>query len=413
MQDDSEREWTSETVFRADSSGIVDIASQAPIRGGYTGVSPMGIFWSMKLTREHADGRTSFAKTDIAPNSVQLSAHAAGEPVTAATVTRNFIAPGTVTRDLKIPMPAENPESHSQTAVNTHSTVGRLFIPPGGGPHPVVIVLSGSGGGFDIDKAAVLSRHGFATFALSYFGTPPLPAWLHRIPLEYFEAALGWLGSQPELDANRIGIFAISRGAELALLLGATFPEKIRALVACAPSSVVWAAGGAEKATGEIIPSWTHGENEIPFAPLPLKRFLWRSAFPVALLKRPVMFVKLFRRALRNREAVERAAIRIENITAPILLVSGGDDHLWPAAEMAEALMARAKKQNRTQKLEHLNYPAAGHMLRYPYLPTTSRHSRHPHLRNARFSFGGSAEGDAAAQADYWPRAIAFLRAHL
>jgi dienelactone hydrolase len=411
--DDSEREWRSETVFRADTSGIVDIATESPIRGGYIGASPMGIFWSMKLCCEHADGRTSFAKTDVAPNIAQLSARTAGKSVASATVTRNFIAPGTITRDLKISMPFENPESHSQPAADTHATIGRLFIPPGDGRHPVVIVLSGSGGGFDLDKAGVLSRHGFATFALSYFGAPPLPSWLHRIPLEYFERALLWLGSQPELDPNRIGIFAISRGAELALLLGATFSEKIRAVVACAPSSVAWAAGGADKSTGEIISSWTHGGNAIPFAPLPLRSFLWRSALPVAVWKRPVMFVNLFRAALKNREAIERAAIPIENIAAAVLLVSGGDDHLWPAAEMAEALMARAKKRNRAPKLEHLNYPAAGHMLRYPFLPTTSRCSRNPHLRNARFSFGGSAEADAAAQADYWPRAIAFLRTHL
>jgi dienelactone hydrolase len=411
--DDSDREWASETVFRANATGAVDVASQCPVSGSSSVVSAMGIFWSMKLTEAHADGRATFAKATIAPNIVRLDAMMAGKPIATATLTRDFITPGTITRDLKIPIPTATSELPARTSAVTESTVGRLFIPPGEGPHPVVIVLSGSGGGFDIDKAAVLSRHGFATLALSYFGTPPLPSWLHRIPLEYFEAALGWLGAQPELDADRTGIFAISRGAELALLLAAKFPQKFHAVVACAPSSVVWAAGGAEKSTGEIIPSWTHGENPIPFAPLPLNSFIWRSAFPVAVLKRPVMFVNLFHAALKNRSAVERAAIPIEKIQASILLVSGGDDHLWPATQMAEALIARAKKLNRTPTLEHLSYPDAGHMLRYPYLPTASRDSRNPHLRNARFSFGGSAEADAAAQADYWPRAIAFLRAHL
>jgi hypothetical protein len=52
-------------------------------------------------------------------------------------------------------------------------------------------------------------------------------------------------------------------------------------------------------------------------------------------------------------------------------------------------------------------------MLRYPFLPTTARESRNPHLRNAKFSYGGTPEADAAAQADSWPRAIAFLQAHL
>jgi hypothetical protein len=49
-------------------------------------------------------------------------------------------------------------------------------------------------------------------------------------------------------------------------------------------------------------------------------------------------------------------------------------------------------------------------MLRYPYLPTTARDSRNLHLRNARYSFGGTAPADAEAQADSWQRAVAFLK---
>jgi hypothetical protein len=178
------------------------------------------------------------------------------------------------------------------------------------------VILSGTGGGFDLDKAAVLSRHGFATLALAYFGISPLPTWLHRIPLEYFQAALGWLRAQPEIDAQRIGVLGISRGAELALLLGAKFPE-IHAVAAYAPSSVAWAAGGRDKATGEIIPSWTWQGSPVPFAPLPLRGFMWSSAIPVAVLRRPVMFRNLFRAGLRNREAIERASIPVERMRGP------------------------------------------------------------------------------------------------
>ena len=276
----------------------------------------------------------------------------------------------------------------------------------------MVIVLSGSGGGFDLDKAAVLSRHGFATLALAYFGIAPLPTWLHRIPLEYFEAALAWLYVQPEIDSQRVGILGVSRGAELALLLGSTFPQ-IRAIVAYAPSSVAWAASGRDKSTGEIIPCWTWRGKPVPFAPLPLRGFMWRSAFPVVALKRPVMFRNLFRAGLRNREAVERAAIPVEKIRGPILLISGGDDHLWPAAQMSEAIIARLKRNGRAHAAEHLHFAHAGHMLRYPHLPVTARDSRNKHLRGARFSFGGTPSADAEAQTQAWHRAIAFLRANL
>ena len=404
-RDDAGNDWRSAATIRAGADGAVDLARDRPLRGSYAEVSAMGLFWSMAVAAEPFDGRTVFAKDSTEPSIVQLEAHTGGRLIASTTVVRKFCADGTMARDLSVPNP-------SDADPGAQTTVGRLFIPAGAGPHPVVMVLSGSGGGFDIDKAAVLSRHGFATFALSYFGVPPLPSWLHRVPLEYFESALAWLRAQPEVDASRVGIFAISRGSEAALLLASRF-DFIRSVVAWAPSSTAWAAGGEDKETRETIPCWTWRGEALPFAPLPLKRFMWTSAFPVAALKRPVMFVSLFRAALKNRSAVERAAIPIEKVSGPVLLVSGGDDHLWPATEMAEALVARAKRGGSAHFVEHLNFPRAGHMLRYPWLPTTSRFSRNKHLRGARFSFGGEASADAEAQSAAWRRSIEFLRESL
>jgi dienelactone hydrolase len=412
-EDDQGRRWSSLGRFRADSAGVIDTSQHESLGGGYLGVAPMGLFWSMESAAASADGNSGFAKSSTAPDGVEFEAVLDDGVIARGSLTRNFLAPGTATRDLKIPSEAEGAGAGSGSAAGAgEATVGRLFIPPGRGPHPVVIVLSGSGGGFDLDKAAVLSRHGFATLALAYFGIAPLPTWLHRIPLEYFEAALSWLFAQPEIDSERVGILGVSRGAELALLLGSTFPQ-IHAIVAYAPSSVAWAASGRDKVTGEIIPCWTWRGKPVPFAPLPLRGFMWRSAFPVVALKRPVMFRNLFRAGLRNREAVERAAIPVEKIRGPILLISSGDDHLWPAAEMSEAIVARLKRKGNAHAAEHLHFADAGHMLRYPHLPVTARDSRNKHLRGARFSFGGTPSADAEAQTQAWRRAIGFLRANL
>jgi dienelactone hydrolase len=409
-EDDQGRRWSSRGRFRADSAGVIDASVGESLGGSYIGVAPMGLFWSMESAAASADGNSSFAKNNSLPDRVDFEAVLHGRVIARASLARNFLAPGTVTRDLKIPSEAEGAGAGSGTG---ETTVGRLFIPPGRGPHPVVIVLSGSGGGFDLDKAAVLSRHGFATLALAYFGIAPLPTWLHRIPLEYFEAALTWLVAQAEIDSGRVGILGVSRGAELALLLGSRFPQ-VRAIVAYAPSSVAWAASGRDKDTGEIIPCWTWRGKPVPFAPLPLRGFMWRSAFPVVALKRPVMFRNLFRAGLRNREAVERAAIPVGKIRGPILLISGGDDHLWPAAEMSDAILARLQRNGGAlAPAEHLHFAHAGHMLRYPHLPVTARDSRNKHLRGARFSFGGTPAADAEAQAQAWSRAIAFLHANL
>jgi dienelactone hydrolase len=402
-EDDDKRVWSSHATLAANPSGIVDVTSQQPLGGTYRGVSPMGLFWSMNLEGAEENGRATFAKKNVTANKVTVEIRSAAGLITATHFERDCLAPGTETRDLHVP---------GEPDTNSIHTVGRLFLPPGakaGDRLPVVTVLSGSGGGFDLDKAALIARHGFAAFALAYFGTPPLPTWLHHIPLEYFEAAFGWLSAQPEIDAQRLGLLAVSRGAELALLLGSRFPQ-IRAVVAYAPSSVVWAAGGRDKETGELPTSWTHGGKAIPFVPLPLRHFIFRSAIPVALLKRPVMFRDLFRAGLQNSRAAAAAAIPVERIHGPLMLISSGDDHLWPAKEMSEAIVARLKKHGFAHRVEHLHYPDAGHMLRYPYLPTTARASRNPHLRNARYSFGGTAPADAEAQADSWQRAVAFLK---
>jgi len=406
-EDDDGRCWRSHAQFRADESGSVDTAAQDSRGGTYNGASAMGLLWSMRLDDLHANDHSTFAKNGVLPNRVSLEAELDGRIAASAELDRNFLAPGTDVRDLNIGGNlTENGRSHEA------GRVGRLFIPPGRGPHPVVIVLSGSGGGFDLDKAATLSRHGFATLALAYFGISPLPVWLNRIPLDYFEAALAWVASHRELDTQRIGALGVSRGAELALLLGTKFPL-IRAIVAYAPSSVAWAAGGRDKVTGEIIPSWTWRGEPVPFVPLPLRSFMLRSALPVAVARRPVMFRNLFLAGLRDRDAVARAAIPVEQIRGPIMLISGGDDHVWPATEMCETILARLTDHRFSHAVEYLNYPRAGHMLRYPYLATTSRQSRNRHLRNARFSFGGNAPADAEANADSWRRAIAFLHAHL
>src|SRR5580693_3398117 len=408
-EDDQGRRWNSQAHFRADAGGVIDVPVQDSLGGSYRGVAPMGLFWSMESAAASADGSSSFAKSTTSSDRVDFEAQLDGRVIACASLARNFLAPGTITRDLKIP---NETEGANEGASVGEITVARLFIPPGRGPHPVVIVLSGSGGGFDLDKAAVLSRHGFATLALAYFGTVPFPTWLHRIPLEYFEAALTWLSAQPAIDPQRVAILGVSRGAELALLLGATFPQ-IHAVVAYAPSSVAWAASGRDKSTGELIPCWTWRGKAVPFAALPLRGFMWRSAFPVVAPKRPVMFRDLFRSGLRNRAAVERAAIPVENIRGPLLLISGGDDHLWPAAEMSEAIIARLKRHGSSHASEHLHFAHAGHMLRYPHLPVTARDSRNKHLRGARFSFGGTPAADAEAQAQAWRRAITFLRTNL
>lgn len=394
VSDDADHRWESSGVFVAARGGLVDTAVQDSIGGSYCGVDAGGMFWSMRVDAHTGMERATFCKETSEPDGVAFVADTADGQIACAILERRWTAPNTEVRELR-----------------TEGMVGRLYVPPHCSRLPVVVVLGGSGGGFDLDKAAVLSRHGFAALALAYFGMPPLPQWLHRVPVEYFDRALAWLDAQMDIDSRRLGLLGVSRGAELALLLSSRQPQ-IRAVVAYAPSAIAWGSGGRDRTTGELIPCWTCDDEAIPFAPLPLRGFAARSVIPVGLFRRPVKFRNLFRAALRNRKAVERAMIPLEQTRGPILLISGGDDQVWPAAQMAETIVARLRSHGFAHAVEHVHYPKAGHSLRYPALPTTARASR---SRGMTFpiSFGGKAAADARAQEDAWRRSLAFLRQNL
>src|SRR5205814_8908524 len=53
--------------------------------------------------------------------------------------------------------------------IRMEGIVGTLFLPPGDGPHPAVIVLGGGGGGIDEYRGAILASHGYAALNLGYF----------------------------------------------------------------------------------------------------------------------------------------------------------------------------------------------------------------------------------------------------
>src|SRR5918999_3317438 len=122
--------------------------------------------------------------------------------------------------------------------VREEGLVGTLFLPDASAPRAAVLALGGAGGGLSEGAAETLAGEGFAALALAYFGLDGLPRELVEIPLEYFEGAIAWLGGHPEVDAGRVAVVGNSKGGELALLLGATYPREVGAVVGYAPSPI-------------------------------------------------------------------------------------------------------------------------------------------------------------------------------
>jgi pimeloyl-ACP methyl ester carboxylesterase len=194
-----------------------------------------------------------------------------------------------------------------------------------------------------------------------------------------------------------------SRGGELALLLAATFPERIAAVVGYVPSGYVHAGiPGIAAPAAAPRSTWTLGGKPLPFLPP-------AGTGPGAPAGATLELTPLFLKALEDRAAREGAEIAVERIRGPVLLLSSEDDRLWPSPVLAEQAMTRLRAHGHPYPATHLRYAAAGHMVGPVGLPATITSIVHP-LRGLSLALGGTPAGNAAAAADSWPRVLAFLR---
>lgn len=379
--------WRSEAVFLADSSGVVDLSTQAPVSGSYTGVDSMGLFWSRApVSSELAKGYDG-KSTD--PLTATLTAETNdGAQLVSQAIRRVYMDERVVSRD-----------------VRERGLVGKMFEPNRPGPHSAALVVGGSGGGLasSQEAAALLASRGYAALALAYFGAEGLPPTLDRIPLEYFGTALEWLKAQSGIAADQVAAIGVSRGGELALLLGATFPE-IRAVVAYVPSCILWPAY-PESGNG----AWTFRGQELPYArTLTYKQ--WDEALATGNAREGSFdwyFIPLKDAAYANR-----ASIRVENINGPVLMISGVDDKVWPSTGLTEFAVERLKRLGFHYPVTHLAYADAGHSIAWPNGPTTMLKSKHP-VSGEEMDMGGTPEGTARARQDSWPRMLEFLSSAL
>ena len=151
--------WQSRVTFVSDDDGRVDLTRQAPVSGSYHGVAPMGLFWSMK--RLSGDARAIPAGSIMRPLPIHIEATGADGRRAGTTIERQVAGPGVTRHDIR-----------------TAGLVGVLFLPPGAGPHPAVLLVSGGGGAIDEFRGAILASHGYAALALGHFAQTGLPrAW--------------------------------------------------------------------------------------------------------------------------------------------------------------------------------------------------------------------------------------------
>jgi len=246
-------------------------------------------------------------------------------------------------------------------SVKTDGFHGELFLPDEDNyPGKVLICFSGSDGKFELARmlARVFQSHGLSTMALAYVMEEGLPKQFSHIPIDYLEAAAKRLR---RMGYEKVGLWGISKGAELALTAGSLLPKLINGVVAAAPMSTVCQGfimgKGISIAPGS---SWSFHGREVPYTAygrerFPLGHVIWKS-----ILAREVTMYDLYLPLVQNPNPA--AVIRVEKINGPVLLISSKMDTMWPSELAAKQIMKRLQEHSFPHFCQHLSYDYGGHL---------------------------------------------------
>lgn len=356
--------------YKADELGQVDVSRAASLGGSYTGVEPMGLFWSMSPETPHSK---LLKKNVLSPMEVEIAALCGenGEVLASEVNQREFMI-----------------EGMKRIPVQEGRLRGVLFVPPGNGPFPGIVDLYTLGGGLTESRASLLAGRGFVVLALAYYGYQGLPKNPKYLELEYFEEAVEYLRSLSEVKGPGIGIISISHSGALALSMSSFF-SGISATVcinACNANTVI-----PLRYKDTIIPPLTPVIEKIKFTDSGLVDI--REALPDPTLE-------------QNRKSL----IPIERATCQFLLAASGDDHNWTSAFFAKQA-ADILKNNGKDSYSLVMYPKAGHFLEVPPMPYCPS-GFHAAVGSA-VVFGGEPKAHSEAQLDLWERVQHFFKRHL
>lgn len=372
--------WKSTAVYISNNQGAIDLSEQPSIGGTYTGMHPMGLFWSLQSNEHH-----------------QIATNSGFDALLEVSINDKLIATKTIHRKSA----RELEYLHINAYQKRDSIIANYYLPSSTKKLPAIIFIGGSGGGFRQERSSLYASEGYAVLNLKYFRHDSLPEGIVEIPLEYVAKAHKWLQQQPEIDQDKIGIIGRSRGSELAMLY-ATKYDDLQFVIAQAPSSVVWF-GWADKKS-----SWSYKGIPFPYAVYTDED---SERIEKEFIQKNIQYRDgpKFLSAFSNKEGIEKALIPVEDIQCPILFISGEDDQVWPATMMSEMMVKRLQERKFNHEFMHLSYPNAGHNFAgggqgcgIPYLPAED-------YSKGGAAKGGTDKGNALASIASWEAILKFI----
>jgi esterase/lipase len=201
---------------------------------------------------------------------------------------------------------------------------------------PLIVLIGGSQKGIAVIAPQLLDylKEHYNVLVFAYFGVGDLPAYLEKIPLEYFIKGIDQVKIKYALQNQNVSIIGNSKGGEAALLLTRFISPRVT--IACVPSCYAWQ-GIPHGLLSVFFPrsSWTLNQKQIPFIRLKfdqqarqdIKNKIYYSSYKNAITPQA------------NREA----KIDLSQYSGKLLLLSAEVDNYWPSREMCNEIEQDAK----------------------------------------------------------------------
>ncbi|KAF1770873.1 hypothetical protein GCK72_002697 [Caenorhabditis remanei] len=364
--------YASFCVIQSDSLGIIDFARDAPVRGMYHDVDPMGLFLSLEPTQSVRPGH--FFKT-YDPNTFYYTLQLLND-------SEEKIDEIHLKKHWKHPLV-------TQINVAENGLYGALFKPPGPGPFPCVVFIPGSNGMLESGYAAVLASEGFVTFTFAYYAyKKELPRSIPEVDIEFFGRPIEFVQNLPYCN-GKIGLIGQSFGGLTANYLSTKY-HQVSAVVALNCSAAFCRDSAVMRENGKPMDTQLLDEGMSDFVNGVLVQ---RPAFKNLYSKlTPTTSIPWWR-------ASKDTAYRI---------VQCYDDMLVDGVPSRDNICQNLRDTGHQVESELV---PGGHFLYFPYFP------HHGIIFNAQINlmwgFGGECYQHSKSQETTWTKNIEFFRKHL
>ncbi|XP_047194600.1 peroxisomal succinyl-coenzyme A thioesterase isoform X1 [Hippoglossus stenolepis] len=368
--------WEAYGHYISSPRGTVSVSDDLSFGGTYTGKEAMGLLWSMRPVPGSRTGLRLRKRNVSTPMLVHISVHGGhGDfrdqtPLASVLTERWYMAPGV-----------------HRIEIDENGVRGTMFIPPGPGPFPGLVDMWGGGGGLLEYRSALLASRGFASLALEYFKPGELSS--AELELNYFEKAFNIVRDHPQVMPDRVGLFGLSLGSSVTMLLAAESQVVQPRCCVCVSGTHYFGSSfsGGHAKIEETLDQGRVDENNC---------HIWRDI------------------GLQYLKGAS-GKLNMGKIQCPVMLVSGADDQNVPAPEVAEDISQLMRAAGNEHLLTRLDYPDAGHLIEPPFSPhfRATNFILHSKREKVILLWGGKTKPHSDAQEDSWRRMLAFLQLHL